>query len=71
MKMMRGYKTRAGLETASMQVARDMNSQNVANTSWSYATLKRTPRHETWAALETAAVWLTRDMQPQEVANTL
>ena len=48
-----------------------MNSQNVANTSWSYATLKRTPRHETWAALETAAVWVTRDMQPQEVANTL
>jgi hypothetical protein len=48
-----------------------MNSQAVANTLWSYATLKRMPEDEKWAALETAAVRVARDMNSQAVANTL
>jgi len=43
----------------------------VANTLWSYATLKRTPNDKTWAALEAAAVRVARHMNSQDVANTL
>jgi hypothetical protein len=64
-------KTWAALETATVRVARDMNSQNAANTLWSYATLNRTPGDETWAALETATVRVARDMNSQDVANTV
>ena len=61
----------AALEGEAVRVALDMNSQAVANTLWSYATLKRTPEDETWAALEAAAVRVARGMNSQEVANTL
>jgi len=48
-----------------------MDSQAVANTLLSYATLKRRPEDETWAALETVAVRVARDMNSQDVANTV
>jgi len=59
----------AALEADAVQVAPDMNSQDVANTMYAHGTMGRMPGDETWAALETAAGRVAPHMKPQELAN--
>jgi hypothetical protein len=61
----------AALEGEAVRAARDMNSQDVANSLYAYGVMGRMPRGKAWAALETAAVRVARDMNSQEVVNTL
>ena len=59
------------LDSGAIRVASEMNSQEVANTVWGYATLGRQPGDETWRALETSAKRVAPEMNSQNVANTV
>ena len=59
------------LEQRVVLVASGMNSQEVANSIWSHATLGRSPGAEAWTALEAAVVRVGPGMNEQGVANTL
>jgi hypothetical protein len=61
----------AALETDTIRVAPTMKPQEVSNTVWAYAVLKRMPDDKTWTALETTAGRVAREMNPQNVANTM
>ena len=63
--------TWAALDGAAVQAAPDMNSQDVGNALWAYATLGKMPERKSWEALEGAAARVAPDMEPQHLSNAL
>ena len=60
----------AALETAAARMAPGMNSHDLANIAYAYATLGRMPGEETWAAIETAVARTAPSMESQHLANS-
>ena len=61
--------TLAALEGRVVLVASHMKPQEVSNTAYAFAALKRMQGAETRAALEAAVMRVAPDMKPQETAN--
>jgi len=61
--------TLAALEGRVVLVASHMKPQEVSNTAYAFAALKRMQGAETRAALEAAVIRVAPDMKPQETAN--